>query len=119
MKNDMFVLELIASSNLEPGGWIEHVDTKVGVYCSDGTMPANSELAKMGSLLEACGERRGVPMDTTDKMRSRIEAAGFTNIHEKLYKVPLGTWPKHPIYKDAGRIAIDRKSTRLNSSHWE
>ena len=70
-------------SNLAPGGWIEHVDTKVGVYCDDGTMPADSELAKMGTMLEECSARRGFPMDGTIKMRARIEAAGFTNIHEK------------------------------------
>lgn len=69
-------------------------------------MPKNSQLAKMGALLEDCGDRRGVRMDTTDKMRSRIEAAGFTNIHEKNYKVPLGSWPKHPVFKDAGRIGM-------------
>lgn len=100
------VPELIPRSNLEPGGWIEHIDTKVGVYCSDSTMPADCLLAKMGPLLESCGERRGVPMDTTDKMRSRIESVGFINVQEKNYKVPLGSWPRHPIYKDAGRIGM-------------
>lgn len=37
-------------------------------------------------------------------MQSRIEAAGFTNIQVQNYKFPVGTWPKHPIYKDAGRV---------------
>lgn len=39
-------------------------------------------------------------------MRSRIEAAGFTNIQQQDYKMPLGTWPKHPVYRDAGRVNI-------------
>lgn len=37
-------------------------------------------------------------------MKARIEAAGFINVHVQDYKIPLGTWPKHPIYKDAGRV---------------
>lgn len=37
-------------------------------------------------------------------MRSRIEAAGFTNVHERTYKVPIGEWAKNPLLKEAGRF---------------
>lgn len=37
-------------------------------------------------------------------MKSTIEARGFTNVHEKIYKVPMGAWTKNRILKDAGRI---------------
>ena len=35
-------------------------------------------------------------------MKGLIESTGFTNVHEKTLKCPIGTWPKHPVYKDAG-----------------
>lgn len=37
-------------------------------------------------------------------MRSGIEAAGFTNVQEKNYKLPLGDWPRNKVLKDAGRL---------------
>ena len=37
-------------------------------------------------------------------MRSSIEAAGFTNIQEQTYKVPLGPWANDPKLKEAGRL---------------
>ena len=43
-------------------------------------------------------------------MRAAIEKAGFVNAQEKLYKLPIGGWPKHPVYKDAGRV---------NREHWK
>lgn len=44
-------------------------------------------------MLEVCSaERVGKFMDTIFKTKARVEAAGFTNIHEVWCKVPLGDW---------------------------
>lgn len=37
-------------------------------------------------------------------MRGGIEKAGFVDVHEKVYKVPIGPWPKDPNLKEAGRL---------------
>ena len=67
-------------------------------------MPTDSLLGTWGENFIKAGEISGRPMDTVDTMRSSIEAAGFINVHEKLYKSPFGSWPKHPVFKDAGRL---------------
>ena len=46
-------------------------------------------------------------------MKAQIEKAGFVNVQEKLYKCPLGSWPKHKIYKDAGRVNMEHWKTGL------
>ena len=46
----------------------------------------------------------GKSLDTISDFKSRIAAAGFTNVHEKLYKVPLGDWAKDPVLKEAGKL---------------
>lgn len=33
-----------------------------------------------------------------------MEKAGFVDTHEKLYKIPLGPWPKDKILKEAGQL---------------
>lgn len=94
---------------LQPGGWIEQVELDVRVASDDGTLPESSYLHGWGPNFLGCGERCGRPLDTQETMRVAIEKAGFVNAQEKLYKCPIGPWPKHPLLKDAGRI---------NRGHW-
>lgn len=49
-------------------------------------------------------ERAGKRPDTEETFKPKIEAAGFTNIQEKMYKVPVGDWAGNPLLKEAGRV---------------
>lgn len=70
----------------------------------DGTLPADSGLAKWGHLMNAAMAKTGKRLDTIDTFKGRIEAGGFTNIHEKLYKLPVGEWTRNPMLREAGRF---------------
>lgn len=72
------------------------------MLCDDGSLPADSLLAKWRSEMGALAEATGNSISITDFMRKGIEDAGFVNIHERQFKFPLGDWPKHPVYKEAG-----------------
>ncbi|KFZ25220.1 hypothetical protein V502_00303 [Pseudogymnoascus sp. VKM F-4520 (FW-2644)] len=96
--------------NLQPGGWIEQVELDVRVMSDDGSLKPDSLLAGWGQTFLDCAADAGRPLDTQTTMRDTIAAAGFTEIREKLYKCPIGEWPKHPVYKDAGRV---------NAVHWK
>ncbi|KAL5353101.1 hypothetical protein ACLOAV_001131 [Pseudogymnoascus australis] len=96
--------------NLQPGGWIEQVELDVRVMSDDGSLKPDSLLAGWGKTFLDCAAHAGRPLDTQLTMRDSIAAAGFTEIREKLYKCPIGEWPKHPVYKDAGRV---------NAVHWK
>lgn len=47
--------------------------------------------------------RTGVP---GRQLRSYAEKAGFTNIREEMFKVPMGTWPKDPALKKTGMMNL-------------
>lgn len=79
----------------------------------DGTLPEDSLLAGWGPTFLGCGERSGRPLNTQTTMRAAIEKAGFRDVHEKLYKCPIGTWPKDPQLKDAGAINMEHWSSGL------
>ena len=51
------------------------------------------------------GESIRRPLDTVDTMKSGIEAAGFVNVKEKVYKVPMGEWAKNAMLKEVGRFS--------------
>ena len=58
----------------------------------------------MGPIFLRCAEQTGKKLDTEETMKGRIEAAGFVNVHERMYKVPVDDWAKNPILKEAGRF---------------
>jgi hypothetical protein len=97
------------SSNLEPGGWIEEFELDIRVQTDDNSLPDNSELAKWGDNFIGCSERAGRPLTVQETMRSNIEKAGFIDVHEHVYKVPIGPWAKDKIHKEVGQ---------LNYHHW-
>lgn len=106
------------SSNLQPGGWIEQceLDIESHIKCDDATMPRNAKLRTYGNLLNACAKNASTPLDICRRMRGKIEAAGFINVQEKRYKIPIGEWAKHPIYKDAGKAAL--RSFKIGLPGW-
>lgn len=79
----------------------------------DGSLPSDSLLAGWGPTFLGCGERSGRPLDTQLTMRAAIEKAGFVDVHEKLYKCPIGAWPKDPVLKDAGAVNMEHWMTGL------
>lgn len=52
--------------------------------CDDGTLPANSLLAQWGPMFRKTAAKTGKNFDTIDTFRAPIEAAGFSDIKEKV-----------------------------------
>lgn len=73
----------------------------------DDSLPKDSVLNYRDMWLEI-GERSDRPIDTEERMEGRIRAAGFINVQRQNYKAPIGTWPKLPVYKDAGRVSKEQ-----------
>jgi hypothetical protein len=92
-----------------PGGWIEQLELDVRVMSDDASLDPSSLLASWGDNFLGCGSRAGRELNTQLTMRDRIEKAGYTNVHERLYKCPIGRWPRDRMLKEAGGI---------NFEHW-
>lgn len=89
---------------LEPGGWIEQLEFDINLLSEDGSLKPQHHLFSWGKNMIACGERAGRPLTTQKTMKAAIEKAGFVDVHEHAYKVPLGPWAKDELLKEAGRI---------------
>lgn len=75
--------------------------------CDDGTLPSDSYLAHYATLFFKCADKAGRSLKTIDTLRAAMERAGFVNIQEDYYKLPIGPWAKNEKLKEAGRIARD------------
>lgn len=74
------------------------------MFSDDGSLKPDSLLAGWGPMFIDLCAAVGKKIDTIDNFKSRIEAAGFINVQEQFYKVPIGTWAKNPALKEAGKF---------------
>ncbi|KAJ5264690.1 hypothetical protein N7505_007483 [Penicillium chrysogenum] len=70
----------------------------------DGTLKKEHLLSKWGPMFVRLAERAGRSLRTYETMRNAIKKAGFADVYEEKYKIPLGPWPKDPLLKEAGYL---------------
>lgn len=82
--------------NSRPGGWVEFQDFDLKHYSEDNSIPeGNHVLAIHDLVIEAC-EKTGRSLRIGRELRQRAEQAGFVNVQEHVFRIPLGPWPKDP-----------------------
>jgi hypothetical protein len=65
-------------------------------------MPENYTLAKWLEYVRQGLEVFGIDLLGPRKNSSYLQDAKFVNIEERVFKVPIGTWPKNPTLKTIG-----------------
>ncbi|KAH6681916.1 methyltransferas-like protein [Halenospora varia] len=98
-----------AFDHIKPGGYIEQFEIAVELKSDDGTVVDGGPLAKFNEICEMyhrAGEISGQSFTITDTMRANINAAGFINIQEETFKIPLGGWAADPKLRELGEWAL-------------
>jgi hypothetical protein len=69
----------------------------------DGTVTKDHFMAQWSKILLGAAEKIGKTFAIYDFNREMITQAGFVDVVEKKYKVPVGTWPRDPKMKELGQ----------------
>lgn len=71
---------------------------------ANDTMPHNHPVAQYWYLINEGLQRLGIDFHAAagGKIANMMRDAGFVNVHERVFHVPLGTWPRHPDLKRVG-----------------
>ncbi|KAH9231555.1 hypothetical protein K456DRAFT_1751397 [Colletotrichum gloeosporioides 23] len=92
--------------NLNPGGWAEFLEPSGDYFSDDGTWTKDHATYKWNkSLLDGIAST-GRESRPGAKLEGWVRDAGFENMTYKKCKVPLGTWPKDPYYKNLGWLNL-------------
>lgn len=89
---------------LKPGGYIELQELRFVLHSDDGTMPEGDKYG-YSRFIDLCMEgfgKFGVNALAMENNRGLLADGGFVNIQEKVWKVPIGTWPKDRTMKTIG-----------------
>ncbi|PKS05134.1 hypothetical protein jhhlp_008501 [Lomentospora prolificans] len=90
-----------------PGGWVESLEPESGFSSDDGTVKDETALGQWGKFFEQ-GEKkvgRSFSVLKEDLQKKCMEKAGFVDIQEFNFKLPVGSWPKDPKMKELGQCA--------------
>ena len=91
-------------ANLKPGGWVEFQESANTMYSEDGSLKPDDMMVKMmEGLMEAC-KRIGRTMDPAPSMKQWAEEAGFVNLKQESFRLPVGSWPRDPRMKEIGTL---------------
>ncbi|RKL46817.1 hypothetical protein BFJ72_g2557 [Fusarium proliferatum] len=92
---------------LKPGGYIESHEALSRMDCDDGTITEKSAMHQWGKFFVEGGKKIGRSFTIVEDgvQKSAMEKAGFIDIEERDFKVPIGGWPKDPKMKEIGRYA--------------
>ncbi|KAI9846906.1 MAG: hypothetical protein M1837_003518 [Sclerophora amabilis] len=88
----------------KPGGWMESQEPMSMAYCDDGTMPEDWTFNEWSKIGDDAAMSHGKPLRIANKLKRWYEQAGFVDVHEVMFKIPMNPWPKDPTYKNLGRV---------------
>ncbi|KAL3433545.1 S-adenosyl-L-methionine-dependent methyltransferase [Aspergillus tetrazonus] len=90
-----------ALQSVKPGGWIEQVEQSVVPKSDDGTT-VGTIFEEWGRVSLEAGEAFGKSLRIVDEARGRMIKAGFVDVVERRYKIPIGGWASDPRLKQLG-----------------
>ena len=70
-------------------------------------LPKDTGVMRWSSLMEDAMRKNKRPFPSSHRdLTSKQEKAGFEDIQYKMYKQPIGLWPKEKRFKDIGSMAL-------------
>lgn len=93
---------------VKPGGYVESCELSVRIESDDGSVTKNSCMYRWGELFTDAAKvlGRSFTVIEDDLQRKGMEEAGFVDIQEKEFKIPLGIWPAEPVMKEIGILML-------------
>jgi hypothetical protein len=87
--------------HLKPGGYMEQVEISVVPKSEDGSINGTI-LEKWGVVSLQAGDAFGKTLRIVDEAKDRMIAAGFVDVVERRFKLPIGPWPKDRHMQELG-----------------
>lgn len=89
--------------HLKPGGWFDQLEMSIQFRSHDGTVTDDHVLSVWSKTFIEAGERFGKTFCIADLAKGYLQAAGFTNVVETRYELPVGGWSSDKHLRKLGR----------------
>ncbi|KXT06715.1 hypothetical protein AC578_8536 [Pseudocercospora eumusae] len=90
--------------HLKPGGWVEMQEYEAWISSDDDPeLTKAPNVKRWQELIDQASSQFGKKMNVAADQRKWIEEAGFEDVREDVWKIPIGTWAKNKKLKEVGR----------------
>ena len=87
----------------------------------DDSIPETHAFSKWLTFVRQGLEAFGVDLLSPAKSQERLKDAGFENVTERIFKVPIGTWPKNQTLAKVGlygqAMCVDGLQGKIGRAH--
>ncbi|KAG0652066.1 Secondary metabolism regulator LAE1 [Hyphodiscus hymeniophilus] len=87
---------------LQPGGFMESQEIMSTPCCNDGTMPLDWPFLEWSRFGNEAAEKAGRPLEVAHELKNWYEEAGFVDVQEAVFKLPVNSWPNDQHLKFLG-----------------
>lgn len=95
-----------AFDHLKPGGWLELSSSVPDPGSDDNTIPENSAWVQFTDIFFEIGEKLGASGHAPKLWKAKLEAQGFEEVHEHIFKIPCNAWPRDKRLKSIGALEL-------------
>ncbi|KAH8688826.1 S-adenosyl-L-methionine-dependent methyltransferase [Talaromyces proteolyticus] len=95
-----------AYENLNDGGVIELQEYESVYKSDDDTVTRTPAISLWQQKLNEAAEAINQPMNLAQTLKDRLERAGFVDVRDDAYKIPVGPWPKDRRLKEIGYMLL-------------
>ena len=81
-------------------------------------MHSDWPLAEWTRTVEEAAMMVGRPLRIANKLKRWYKEAGFVDVHEEIFKVPVNPWPKDQHFKDLGKVSASLSNYSVDSVDW-
>ncbi|KAJ5713635.1 uncharacterized protein N7483_010816 [Penicillium malachiteum] len=90
--------------HLRPGGWVEIQEFETLLTSDDNTHQHAPAVMEWLERLNVASKQFGKQINIATHIRPWMEAEGFANVTDDIYKCPIGGWAKDRRLKEIGRL---------------
>lgn len=98
---------------MNSGGYIQLADIEFTPRCDDGSMPEDTVWRKWEQTANSFREISHRRFFNAVETKQEMKDAGFVDIVEKRYKLPIGGWSSDAKYREVGTV-----SQSLSATSW-
>ncbi|KAI9804639.1 MAG: hypothetical protein M1833_006714 [Piccolia ochrophora] len=95
-----------AFEHTAPGGWAEFQDFETPYYCEDGSLTEDHATMKWSRAFVKAANTLGQDPSPGPKFKQLAKDAGFINVEQKVYKMPIGPWALDKQLKNVGALNL-------------
>ncbi|KAI1344850.1 S-adenosyl-L-methionine-dependent methyltransferase [Xylariaceae sp. FL0016] len=93
-----------AFAHLEHDGWFEAQELDPRLWCDDSSVPDDFAPKLLLQDLIECAEIEKRPLTLASTYKQGLINAGFVDVTEHVYKIPINGWPKSKNWKTFGDL---------------